>query len=281
MKMLRKNWWVIAMIIVLMVPAGMSAKRKKNKHKVFTTEQAMTQRQSQLVANSSLTAVRVNPRYRNSVKQYTAMTVNFNPSYRVPNCVSYMLTASMVAVTDGPNAQHRRNYKFYADPSVSGCPEWWEYKRSGYDRGHMAPANDMRWSRQSMSDCFLMTNICPQDHDMNGGSWNKLELKVHDWARLHGKIVVVTGPIFNGSGKRIGNNNDIVVPAGFFKVVLDPARNRAIGFLYNNREEPGGVKRHACSVDEVERVTGHDFFSSLPDNVERQVEGTFNFEQWQ
>lgn len=131
-----------------------------------------------------------------------------------------------------------------------------------------------------MSDCFLMTNICPQDHDLNGGSWNKLELKIHDWAKRHGKIIVATGPIFNGNSRRIGQNNDIVVPAGFFKVVLDPGRNRAIGFIYENHEGGGGVARHACSVDEVERITGHDFFSALLDNVENAIESTYNFNQW-
>ncbi len=234
----------------------------------------------QLASATSLTDVRINSRYSNVTKRYTAMTVNFNSAYRVPNCVSYVLTSGMIDITNGPNAQNRRNYKFYADNSVRGCPEWYEYKGSGYDRGHMAPANDMRWSPQSMQDCFLMTNICPQDHDLNGGSWNKLELKIHDWAKRHGKIIVATGPIFNGNSRRIGNNNDIVVPAGFFKVVLDPTANRAIGFVYENHEGGGGVARHACSVDEVERITGHDFFSALPDNVESQVESTFNFDQW-
>lgn len=230
--------------------------------------------------SSPLTEVNISSKFTNEKKQYTAMTVNFNTAYRVPNCVSYVLTSDMIDITNGPGAEHRRNYKFYADPSVNGCPEWYEYRGSGYDRGHMAPANDMRWSRQSMSDCFLMTNICPQDHDLNGGSWNKLELKVHDWAKQYGKIIVATGPIFNGANNKIGNNNDIVVPSGFFKVVFDPGRNRAIGFIYDNHEGGGGVVRHACSVDEVERVTGHDFFSSLPDDVERQVESMFNFDQW-
>ena len=230
--------------------------------------------------SSNLTDVRINSHYSNVIKRYAAMTVNFNYSYKVPNCVSYVLTSDMIDITNGPNAEHRRNYKFYADPSVRGCPEWYEYRGSGYDRGHMAPANDMRWSRQSMSDCFLMTNICPQDHDLNGGSWNKLELKIHDWAKRHGKIIVATGPIFNGNSRRIGQNNDIVVPAGFFKVVLDPGRNRAIGFIYENHEGGGGVARHACSVDEVERITGHDFFSALPDNVENAIESTYNFNQW-
>ncbi len=254
-----------------------NARRKKSNNKHVN----QTERIDNTSSNTrSLAGVKINSKYRNVVKHYDAMTVNFNTAYRVPNCVSYILTADMVRVTDGPDAQMRRNYKFNSDPSVPGCPEWWEYKKSGYDRGHMAPANDMRWSRQSMQDCFLMTNICPQDHNLNGGSWNKLELKIHSWAKSNGTIVIATGPIFNGSNQRIGKDNNIVVPNGFFKVVLDPSRNRAIGFIYDNYEGGGGVKRHACSVDDVERITGHDFFSALPDNVERAVESTFNFDQW-
>lgn len=291
---------IMTIVLVLIISATVDAKKKKKRNKnryeierFFEVPSIMHDEAPRYrfkdknycsnnvqPVSSNLTDVRINSHYSNVIKRYAAMTVNFNYSYKVPNCVSYVLTSDMIDITNGPNAEHRRNYKFYADPSVRGCPEWYEYRGSGYDRGHMAPANDMRWSRQSMSDCFLMTNICPQDHDLNGGSWNKLELKIHDWAKRHGKIIVATGPIFNGNSRRIGQNNDIVVPAGFFKVVLDPGRNRAIGFIYENHEGGGGVARHACSVNEVERITGHDFFSALPDNVENAIESTYNFNQW-
>lgn len=291
---------IMTIVLVLIISATVDAKKKKKRNKnryeierFFEVPSIMHDEAPRYrlkdknycsnnvqPVSSNLTDVRINSHYSNVIKRYAAMTVNFNYSYRVPNCVSYVLTSDMVAITNGPNAQNRRNYKFYADPSVKGCPEWYEYRGSGYDRGHMAPANDMRWSRQSMSDCFLMTNICPQDHDLNGGSWNKLELKIHDWAKRYGKIIVATGPVFSGNSRRIGQNNDIVVPAGFFKVVLDPSRNRAIGFVYENHEGGGGLARHACSVDDVERITGHDFFSALPDNVERSIESNYNFDQW-
>ena len=278
---------IICVVVTIAVVVGASidvnAKRKKHNNKNENRSERVDRvdRTNNTSGNiKSLTDVKINSKYRNTTKRYEAMTVNFNTAYRVPNCVSYVLTSDMIKVTDGPDAETRRNYKFNRDPSVTGCPEWWEYKQSGYDRGHMAPANDMRWSRQSMSDCFLMTNICPQDHNLNGGSWNKLEQKIHSWARNNGTIIIATGPIFNGSSKCIGKDNNIVVPSGFFKVVLDPSRNRAIGFIYDNYEGGGGVKRHACSVDDVERITGHDFFSALPDNVEHAVESTYDFDQW-
>ena len=283
MKMWFKRFCYVMFAVVVVAGASISVDAKRKKHHNTRNDAVITriERVDYTSTNMrNLTNVRINSRCRNTAKQYAAMTVNFNTEYRVPNCVSYVLTNEMVKITDGPDAQLRRNYKFNSDPSVKGCPEWWEYKQSGFDRGHMAPANDMRWSRQSMNDCFLMTNICPQDHNLNGGSWNKLELKIHSWAHTNGTLIVATGPIFNGNSKRIGQNNNIVVPSGFFKVVLDPNHNKAIGFIYDNHEGGGGVKRHACSVDEVEHITGHDFFSALPDNVERQVESTFNFDAW-
>ena len=73
--------------------------------------------------SSPLTEVNISSKFTNEKKQYTAMTVNFNTAYRVPNCVSYVLTSDMIDITNGPGAEHRRNYKFYADPSVNGCPE--------------------------------------------------------------------------------------------------------------------------------------------------------------
>lgn len=274
---------LVAIAVVAVASIDVNARRKKtNKKNENRSERVDRVDKTNNTSGNikSLTDVKINSKYSNTTKRYDAMTVNFNTAYRVPNCVSYVLTSDMVKTTDGPDAEIRRNYKFNRDHSVAGCPEWWEYKQSGYDRGHMAPANDMRWSRQSMSDCFLMTNICPQDHNLNGGSWNKLEQKIHSWARTSNTLIIATGPIFNGTNKRIGQNSDIVVPSGFFKVVLDPNTNRAIGFIYDNFEGGGGVKRHARSVDEVELITGHDFFSTLPDNVENAVESTYNFDQW-
>ena len=191
---------------------------------------------------------------------YKAITVYFNRSLRIPTCVAYELTNTMVAMADAPTAEKRKNYKFNGDPNVAGSPDWGDYRKSGYTRGHMAPAMDMRWDRQAMSECFLMTNMCPQAEKLNNGPWRHLEESVHRWAKRDGSIVVYTGPIMGGSVRHIGPKNDIAVPAAFYKVLYAPTQRRTIAFIYqNNDNKGGGLAAHTTTVAQVERRTGIAF----------------------
>ena len=139
MKMRFSKLLIVTLVVAVVggVSIDANARRKKhNKHNESRTERVERVKLVERVDNTSsnirhLTDVKINSKYRNSTKRYDAMTVNFNTAYRVPNCVSYVLTADMVKITDGPNAEMRRNYKFNRDASVAGCPEWWEYKQSG------------------------------------------------------------------------------------------------------------------------------------------------------
>ncbi|MBQ3731114.1 MAG: DNA/RNA non-specific endonuclease, partial [Muribaculaceae bacterium] len=90
----------------------------------------------------------------NQVLNYQSIRVNFNPSLRIPNCVAYELTATMVSMADAPGHETRKSYNYAKDPKVKSCPENWEYRGSGYSRGHMAPAMDMRWDKTAMAECF-------------------------------------------------------------------------------------------------------------------------------
>lgn len=212
---------------------------------------------------------------------YEAMTVYFNPKYHIPNCVAYELTATEIAQADAPDSQKRNNYTFNADPKVSSCPEWWEYKDSYYDRGHMAPAMDMRWSAKSMEQCFYMTNICPQDHDLNNGEWRKMEEAIHSWARTYKQIYVMTGPVLPKNNiEMTGKHNDIAVPQQFFKIVYAPQQGMAIAFLFDNENATNSWRNHSTTIDEVERLTGIDFFAALPDSTEDAVEAQNQFKKW-
>ena len=135
-------------------------------------------------------------RLDNQTVHYKSIVVYFNKHYRVPNCVAYELTNTMTSMADSKDAENRANYKFERDHNVKGCPDWWEYKESGYTRGHMAPAMDMRWDKTAMEECFFMTNICPQLDEMNDGEWRHVEEAVHKWSRTAGRLIVITGPIF-------------------------------------------------------------------------------------
>ncbi len=172
-------------------------KQKQKKAKTKKTKQPSSSAAVKPVASTSGSALAVSiPRgVANQVLQYQSIRVNFNPSLRIPNCVAYELTATMVDMADAPGHENRKNYNYARDPKVKECPENWEYRGSGYSRGHMAPAMDMRWDKTAMAQCFYMTNMCPQDTKLNNDHWRVLEEKVHRWAKRDKRILVFTGPI--------------------------------------------------------------------------------------
>ena len=214
---------------------------------------------------NSMLAVGIPKGLSNQVLNYQAIRVNFNPSLRIPNCVAYELTATMVAMADAPDHEVRKNYNYAKDPNVKTCPENWEYRDSGYSRGHMAPAMDMRWDKTAMKECFYMTNMCPQDTKLNNDHWRVLEEKVHRWAKRDKRILIFTVPIMGKNPKMIGKNKqNIAVPEAFFKVLYAPEQGRSIAFIYPNTSCPGGIKKYAVTVAEVERRTGLTFSSAIP-----------------
>ncbi len=232
-------------------------------------------------AGNSLLDVRIPAGVKNVRLPHTAYISYFNTKHRIPNCVIYELTATQVAQCDAPGAEKRKNYQFNADPMCSDSPQWSDYKHSGYDRGHMAPANDMKWSKTSMEESFYMTNICPQLHALNDGCWRKLELAIHRWAKRDKRLIIAAGPVLKNVMQTIGPDRNISVPAAFYKVVYAPNQGRAIGFIFNNEKISGGYASHAVSVDYVERVTGIDFFCALDDALENKIEAHSSIDMWQ
>ena len=147
--------------------------------------------------------------------------------------------------------------------------------------GHICPAADNRWSKAAMNQSFLLTNMCPQDEKLNGGGWKKLEEKCRTWAVLYGDIYIIAGPIINEPITRTLGKGRIAVPDAFFKVVLClEGTPKAIGFLYKNDPSSQSIKDCVYSVDIVEELTGFDFFTSLPDDIEDVVESDANLAKW-
>lgn len=220
--------------------------------------------------------VKTAPGLADTVIRYKGMTVSFNKDKHVPNWVVWELTG-VEADGDVPRAKD-----FMADTSVPGCANPWDYSYSGYDRGHMAPAGDMKWDAVAMAQSFYMTNICPQVNTLNSGAWMRLEEKCRNWARIDSAIVIVAGPVLTDNLTETIGQTGVVVPERFFKVILSPYVDspRGIGFIMNNGYVEGGMQGAAVSIDSVERVTGHDFFSELPDSIEDEVESQCRFHYW-
>lgn len=211
------------------------------------------------------------------IVHYPGFIVNFNADKHLPNYVVWELTAEEC---DG---EEKRLNNFFKDESVAGCPDLQDYKRSGYTRGHMAPAADMKWSAEAMRASNNLTNVCPQVAAMNSGAWSTLEDNCRAWARRDSAIVIIAGPVLTDRMILDIGHNRVCVPERFFKVVFAPFANppRAIGFVMPNSKVRGGVQNHAMTVDEVERITGYDFFSVLPDEIESQVESHSSYPLWQ
>lgn len=224
----------------------------------------------------NLMEVVTNPAVPSQLKSYTGMDLSFNAKCHIPNWVSWELTA------EETTGEVSRTNTFYNDPEIDGCPDTWDYSYSGYDRGHMAPAGDMKWSKQAMDDTFYLSNICPQAKQLNTGSWKNLEEKCRTWAQIDEKIYIVCGPIIDEKPLELIGDSKVWVPARFFKVIIAPYSTpaRGIGFIMPNGKVEGGMQVCAVTIDEVERVTGHDFFASLPDELENEIESQCNFHQW-
>ncbi len=186
----------------------------------------------------------------------------------MPNYVAWELTA------DETYGETPRKSIFKPDNDIPGTPLLDDYRKSGFDRGHMAPAADMKWSADAMDDSHYLTNICPQDHSINGGCWSTLENKCRQWARRDSAIIIITGPILTDEITRTIGKSEIAVPERFFKVILSPYVNppRAIAFIMPNTPTRDGIQTMATNVDQIEQITGFDFFSCLPDEIENEVE---------
>lgn len=195
--------------------------------------------------------------------------LSYDADYKTPQWVAWTLTARQAQGT-AP-----RYDKFQADPKVRGAKAYpSDYTRSGYDRGHMAPAGDMKWSETAMQESFYMTNVCPQNRNLNRGDWKDLEELERTWAIRYGAVSIAAGPIYySKKPARIGANK-VAVPDAFFKVLLVnyPKSPKAYGFIFKNEAGNRPLTYYQLTVDEVEQQTGMDFFSSLPDKIENRIE---------
>lgn len=225
---------------------------------------------------SDLTYVVMSDTIPSQIVEYEGYRVSFNSELHIPNWAVWELTGEE-AQGDEP-----RYNKFWEDDAVKGCASPDDYKYSGYDRGHMAPAGDMKWNDEAMRHSFSMANICPQAKQLNTGAWNKLESKCRQRAKADSVVVIVCGPVPSPSVIAHIGTTGVAVPEAFFKVVLSPFTDppRGIGFIMPNHKVKGGMQACAMSIDEVEAITGYDFFSALPDDIETQVESTANFHRW-
>ena len=215
----------------------------------------------------------------------TGYTVSYNRETRNANWVAWHLTK---AHTYGSNQRAQEQFTEDTDvPSPRAVDQ--DYYSSRYDRGHLCPAGDNKWDAKAMRESFLFTNVCPQNHGLNKYEWNDLEILCREWARQYGAVDIVCGPIYDPSPnthhpspniKTIGRNK-VWVPDRLFKVVLcRSGQPKAIGFIYRNEGVKQPMEQAVYTVDEVENLTGIDFFPSLDDKIENRIEAEARLSDW-
>ncbi|MCF8245916.1 MAG: DNA/RNA non-specific endonuclease [Saprospiraceae bacterium] len=214
-----------------------------------------------------------------AIVQHKYYALSYVEKYELPEWCAYELTA------DRLNKKWvQRTNDFRPDPKVeTGSATLDDYRRSRYDRGHIVPAADMAFSEEAMSETFFMSNISPQESGFNKGVWRELEELTRDWAKRFKHLYVVTGPVLSQPIKFWIGESQVAVAPSYYKVLLDLSEPelKAIGFIIPNQTSTEPLSGYAVSVDEVEALTGIDFFQNLMEpNLEKKLEANFDVKLW-
>jgi len=208
--------------------------------------------------------------------RHFAYTLSFSKKDEEVYWVAYILKRSYLSGVEP------RTNEFEADPDVpNGSAQLEDYRNSGYDKGHLAPAADMKWSKIAMKESFLLSNVCPQDHKFNDGIWADLEKAIRKWVQKDEIDFVVTGPVLPDSNNIKIGKDQVTVPSYFYKVIFSPnPYPKAIGFIIPNKPGKQSFLKYACSVSQVENATHLTFFPMIPWKISHQIKNQFDLADW-
>ena len=214
------------------------------------------------------------PKSTGELVKHRYYTLSYNEAHEQANWVHYRLNPAFLS------GSAPRTNSFRPDPLVSTkSAQLSDYKGSGYDRGHLAPAADMKYNSVAMSESFYMSNMSPQNPSFNRGIWKRLESLVRGWGERFEIYVSTAGVLGSDNLGAIGKNR-VSVPYEYYKVIYAPDKNIMIGFLLSNTKQSGSLSSYTVSVDKIESLTGIDFFSELPDSVEEELESKTVLKNW-
>ena len=212
-----------------------------------------------------------------AIVEHSYYSLSYNEPFEQAEWVAYLLNKSQLT------SDQRKRPFFIEDPKVkSKSADWRNYKGSGYDRGHLCPAGDRRFSEQAYNETFYTSNISPQDRQFNAGIWNRLEQQVRVWAKRHDELFIVTGGVLEEGLDEIGEE-DVDVPRYYYKIIARGTQSNPeiLAFLFLGKESTKSLRQFTVSVDEIEKRTGIDFFENLPDEVEAKLESSVAVADWQ
>ena len=225
------------------------------------------------------------------IRKFKNYTICYRESYEQAEWSAYCLSENQLF------KKSERTNDFREDPIIStGSANLADYRKSGFDRGHLTPAADMSFNSEAMSETFFMSNMTPQNPQFNRGIWKDLEAQVRVWVKQFGRVYVISGPILNKAATEYNTigNNKVVIPEYFYKVILVPLYENAedasspmdsksvmaIGFIIPNSDCEDSYWNYVVSIDDVEDKTGLDFFSLLDDDIENSIEASCSINKW-
>lgn len=212
------------------------------------------------------------------VIEHIGYTTSYNSNTLNPNWVAYELTSSEL------QGDFKGKNSFCWDPSVKGRKSNREdYKNNrDWDKGHLAPKADMKWSIQAYEESFYLSNVCPQNHQLNAGDWLKIENLARRIAKKYKKIYVVCGPVFKDRKFGTLGENNVWIPDAFFKALLvfSGETYESIGFYMSNEPQKNNLRSYVSTVDDIEKIISRDLFVSLDDKLEDVAEGRVNYSFW-
>jgi endonuclease G len=231
---------------------------------------------AQELSNKLLKKIEVpSSKFNEQIIKHSGFTLMYSEIHEQARWVAYEINSNMSL------GQYSRSNKFKKDQSVttmSASDE--DYRYSGYDRGHLAPAADMSYSYEAMQESFLYSNISPQVPEFNRGIWKNLESQIRTWGSKN-KLYVVTGPVLKSNLKTIGPNK-VSVPEYYYKALLGISKEDTLGiaFMLPNTKFNNAINFNVISIDSLEKVVNLDFFHLLPDEIENKIEKSTCFSCW-
>lgn len=210
------------------------------------------------------------------IVHHSHFSLSYNEPYEQAEWVAYKLSKEHLTYDD------RKRPYFIEDPYVATkSADWRNYKGSGYDRGHLVPAGDRRFSKQAYDETFYTSNISPQNREFNAGLWNRLEKQTRTWAKRYKTLYVITGGVLVAGLNEIGDE-DVAVPDYFYKVIVKENKGEleVLAFLMKGEEQSKALKSFVVPLDRIEELTGIDFFYTMGIEVQSSIEGDVIIDNW-
>ena len=206
----------------------------------------------------------------------TGYASGYSYKYKAPLWASFSITSA--SSYNDHKAARQNDFRPDSDIPTGYQSTTKDYDEPIYDQGHMADSAVIDFSKVANSETFLMSNVTPQIPEMNRaafgkkGAWGTLENNIRSWVKMRGHLLITSGAIYDSEPETIGNG--VAVPSYIYKIVMDVKTNNSIAFLFPAKDQNTGdrLKCYLVSIDDIEAITGLDFFKDIEDKHEAEIE---------